>query len=365
MATRTLAVYLIRSPGPDGKAYVGKDSHFPARMRDHERIAAKQGHKEFNAPVHRAIRKYGWKNMEVKAIDSRARSLKELARRERLWVWMFRAKSSGYNQTHGGEGTIGYVHTEAARQKVALARIGTKSSEATKAKIAAAGRLRRQTRETRAKIGAGNKGKVRSETSRLRVSQARRGRALSLEHRQAISKGLQWLKGRGREAAVRLKIKQSHIKWRQNEAAFTGPDGEQVVTKDIKVFAVANGLQTQKLYLMLNGGCRAHKGWTGRWLLKAGSKQAALAASSPKKVFLSRDEAMRAKRCIHVYELTDPAGRIWPLTNNLSAFCRANGLDQRKMSLVVKHRYGRNSHKGWTGRILTANEVSASGFRAV
>ena len=111
MAVRAMAVYLIRAPGPNGKAYIGKDSHFPARMRGHERIAAKPGHKEFNSPVHRAIRKYGWPSMEVKAIDNRARSLRELARRERLWVWLYRAKLSGYNQTHGGEGTVGYIHS--------------------------------------------------------------------------------------------------------------------------------------------------------------------------------------------------------------------------------------------------------------
>lgn len=71
---------------------------------------------------------------------------------------------------------------------------------------------------------------------------------------------------------------------------------------------------------------------------------------------------MRAKRCIHVYEIIAPSGK-GVVTDNLSGLCRMNGLDQRKMQQVVKKAYGRKSHMGWTGRILNDAEIEAEGFK--
>jgi hypothetical protein len=178
----------------------------------------------------------------------------------------------------------------------------------------------------------------------------------------AITQSVAYLKGVPRPPEVCARIKQSHLTRRKNLAEFIGPQGERVVTRDIKAFAVQFSLGTGKLYLMLNGKRPQHKGWRGRWLEKDGNPETAILASRPKKIFLSRDEAMRAKRCVYVYELTDPYGRIYDLTDNLSGFCKEHTLDQRKMCLVVKNGYGRKSYKGWTGRILSNAEISAAGF---
>lgn len=318
---------MIRSPS--GKAYIGKDAHYPSRTHSHRWIAGNEGAIEYASPVHAAIRKYGWNKMELRILERDVTTLAELAIREQKWIAHHKTKlPQGYNQTDGGDGAFGLKHSARSKQK----------------------------------ISRGNRGKVRSAEARRMVSLARKGKSLSPEHREKIAKGLEWLKGKSRSVKIRTRIKNGHLVAKGNIAELFGPKGEHKVTNDLRGLAEEFGLQTQHLYHVLNGHRPSHKGWGGYWLERGGDKEAAEIASQPKKIFLSRDEAMRAKRCIHVYEIIAPSGK-GVVTDNLSGLCRMNGLDQRKMQQVVKKAYGRKSHMGWTGRILNDAEIEAEGFK--
>jgi hypothetical protein len=317
-----MVVYMLLSPS--GKAYIGKDAYYPARARSHRWIAATISAIEYASPIHAAIRKHSWEKFEVRVLDDSATSLAELSRLERHLIARHKTRlPHGYNQTDGGDGAQGLRHTP----------------------------------EAKAKIGAGNRGKVRTAEARSLISRAKKGRPLTQEHRANISSALSWLKDKPRASDVRRKIKEGHLAARGNLAELFGPCGEHVVTNDLCSLARKYCLQTQHLYHVLNGHRPIHKGWRGHWLMRGGNAAAARAASLPKKLFLSRVEAMRAKCCIYTYEIISPSGVRYK-TNNLSDFCRQHGIDQRKMSQVVKSSYSRKSHKGWTGGILAIRAES-------
>ena len=79
---KQLVIYRIQSPS--GKVYIGKDEYFPQRMNNHLHISGNPKKSEYNSPVHRAIRKYGWNNMIVEAVDHRSKTVEDLKRREKI-----------------------------------------------------------------------------------------------------------------------------------------------------------------------------------------------------------------------------------------------------------------------------------------
>jgi len=155
---------------------------------------------------------------------------------EKKWISHFRNKGNKLtNLTEGGEGVVGYVFTDAARQKMSAAKkgkpphpnaieaarrpkgkrppeVGAKISarkkgshhteetkeklrrivtgfrhtEEARAKISEAGRGRIFTSETKEKISQKHRGKVLSVEHRRKLSDAKRGRVLSEEHKQHI-----------------------------------------------------------------------------------------------------------------------------------------------------------------------------------
>jgi hypothetical protein len=295
--------------------------------------------------------------MKAEVLDDTAQTMEELAEKERFGIRALKTlRPHGYNQTEGGEGTIGYRHTSAAKAKLSVARKGKKLSEETKRKISEAGEGRQHPQEIKLKIGLANLGKHRSKEFRSAISLRRKGVKLSQQHRAAIKAGVAWMKGQPRPTNQRQKIKHSHIAKRGNLALLRSTDGVEHEVSDIRTFATEHKLLTSKVYDILNGKRSNHKGWSGQWLLRDGDASKAATASQPKKEFLPRLETMRQKRCIHDYILIDTLG-VEHAISNLSDFCKRHGLDQRKMQAVVKGR--RKSHLGWRGQI-TATKMTAT-----
>lgn len=96
---------------PNGKRYFGVSSSIRARVKKHK-TQANTGNEK---PLYRALRKYGWENIQFKVLQSGLMSSMkklEILRIKRYKTCILDHGSIyGYNITRGGEGTNGYQHT--------------------------------------------------------------------------------------------------------------------------------------------------------------------------------------------------------------------------------------------------------------
>ena len=97
---------------PNFKRYIGVSSDFPRRMKQHKLLAKNQ---KKTSLVHKAIRKYGEENINVKILD-RFIKIEEALNFEKQMISDYDTRSFGYNLTDGGEGSTGYRHTEDSKK---------------------------------------------------------------------------------------------------------------------------------------------------------------------------------------------------------------------------------------------------------
>lgn len=97
----------------NAKCYFGKTIHFKERMRAH-RLSAKKG----KTHLARAIKKHGWENFKVEIMIDDVPE-EDLSGLEKSYIEIFDAMNpnKGYNLTHGGDGTSGWVPSEEWRKK--------------------------------------------------------------------------------------------------------------------------------------------------------------------------------------------------------------------------------------------------------
>lgn len=109
----------------NGKQYVGQTKDFRLERRIYEHLldaeAAKK-HNNKNVAFHNAILKYGLDNFTFEIIETDIAE-KYIDEREKYWIayhntYIHAENSNGYNETIGGQGTHGYVFTEADRQRM-------------------------------------------------------------------------------------------------------------------------------------------------------------------------------------------------------------------------------------------------------
>ena len=110
------------------------------------------------------------------------------------------------NMTIGGEGTVGYRHTEDAKLKVSMANKGRKRSEEAIRKAAEANRGKVVTAEQRAKISIANTGKVRSQETRDKISAAKKGKNLAPE---VYAMGAETRRGGTRNEETKLRMSEA------------------------------------------------------------------------------------------------------------------------------------------------------------
>ena len=119
---------------------------------------------------HRAIRKYGRRNFTIEVlitVDSRDDAYEY----EKLFIELYCSKLMGYNETEGGEGRLGYKHSEETKKKLSIGKMGAKNpmykrdvSKETRQKISKAGKGRKHSEDTKRKISKSQKGKKLAET---------------------------------------------------------------------------------------------------------------------------------------------------------------------------------------------------------
>lgn len=135
--------YLIyKATSPSNKYYIGITSDFIKRKRDHKRHSLNSsGNKYYNKPFYRAIRKYGWNNIQWEILYY-SNCLSDLKNKEKYFIKLYDSLNSGYNCTKGGDGVFGYKFTKEQRKII---------SQKTKKAM--------EDPEIRKKCAKGNKGK--------------------------------------------------------------------------------------------------------------------------------------------------------------------------------------------------------------
>lgn len=163
---------------PNQKVYIGITQQEPEK-----RWKNGLGYDSHQTLMKKAIKKYGWQNIEHKILY-RNLTKKEACNKEIELISLYDStnKEKGYNISQGGEGTTGVKASEESKQKNRIAHLGKKTSL-----------------ETRKKISESNKGKhnkKRTEEQKKRISEATKKamqnpelrRRLSEKHKKYINK---------------------------------------------------------------------------------------------------------------------------------------------------------------------------------
>ena len=136
-----------------------------------------------------AFKKYGKSNFTCEILAT-AETKEELNALEVYWIAELNARdtSVGYNITEGGEGTVGYVHTDGAKNKMSIAKKGKPLSLEHRKAIGLQSLGRKMTEENKAKLRAINLGKKASEETKqkLRDAHKRNPRNFDEEYRRKL-----------------------------------------------------------------------------------------------------------------------------------------------------------------------------------
>ena len=191
------SVYVLQNTA-NNKIYVGFSANPEQRWISERSVAFLSKHAEYNNPLYRAIRKYGW-DAFTKQIIEEWPTKEEALEAECFWIEFFRSNTKifgpacGYNLTPGGDNPPSAkgrkfpnrgprTHSPETRAKLSASLAGHECSAETRAKIGASkignkncvGRV--MSPETRAKIGAASRGRKHSAATRERMSIAQTAR---------------------------------------------------------------------------------------------------------------------------------------------------------------------------------------------
>jgi group I intron endonuclease len=91
----------------NNKVYIGFDSMWPRRKHNH-----KQYLKTRTGKFYSALKKYGWDNFQWEIIYQSKDGQHTLNVMENFFINQYDSFQNGYNETLGGEGTLGWIPSE-------------------------------------------------------------------------------------------------------------------------------------------------------------------------------------------------------------------------------------------------------------
>jgi group I intron endonuclease len=154
----------------NAKQYIGITSDMDRRWHEHQTDPGRV--------LFQAIKKYGIENFHISYIAS-AFDFESACDIERLLIKDRGTKApAGYNLTDGGDGVVGYQHTEETKKQISEKMKGSKKSAETRAKMSAARLGIKYSEETKSKISASKKGKP---SNRLGAKHSDESKALMSE----------------------------------------------------------------------------------------------------------------------------------------------------------------------------------------
>lgn len=177
---------IYRYKSPSGKYYIGQTIDEESRRRCFLSLNVVYG----GPKIELARKKYGPKNFEYVVLmkvtgDNKTVVKSYLDKLEHFFIKKYNSISNGYNSTEGGEGTVGYQHTESWKKNFSEYLKGNKFN---------LGKTR--TEKTKKKISEATKGKPKTKESIQKMKESLKGRVswnkglkLSEEHKNKL-KGL-------------------------------------------------------------------------------------------------------------------------------------------------------------------------------
>lgn len=181
---------IYKATFPNKKCYIGLTiNKFEPRRKQHLSESFNSKCQLYNTYFHRAIRKYGCKNVQWEILEDNITDFKILKERETFNILKYDSyMPNGYNMTLGGEGTIGIICSKELknkRRKNALKRF-------------------KNTQHPRL-------GKKTSKETKEKLSKSRKGIIFSDKHRKNLSKALlgnqRWLgKKHTKETIEKMKL---------------------------------------------------------------------------------------------------------------------------------------------------------------
>lgn len=110
-----IGIYKITNTA-DNTSYIGKSKDIKTRFRKHKyRLNKGIHHNQF---LQRAWDKYGEKYFTFEVLEECA--LDELDRLETYYIYKYSAFGKGFNMSVGGDGCLGYRHTEKEREQMKM-----------------------------------------------------------------------------------------------------------------------------------------------------------------------------------------------------------------------------------------------------
>lgn len=97
------------------KYYIGIDSYFPKRLKQHQSLLSNNKHK--NKYLQNSYNKYGIDNFKFELLLN-CNSREEMLSKEVELIKEYNSLENGYNHTIGGEGSFGYKHSEESISKM-------------------------------------------------------------------------------------------------------------------------------------------------------------------------------------------------------------------------------------------------------
>ena len=157
----------------DGRSYIGMTIRTLKKRKVQHLIDARN--KKDNYHFHRAIRKYGEESFEWKTIK-KCKSIEELNQFEKVFITIYDTFCNGYNMTEGGDGTLGFKHTEEAKKAIGDFWKGRKKSKETIERMRQARLGMEFTSEHKKNLSVSRKDQEFSEATRekLRENSAKR-----------------------------------------------------------------------------------------------------------------------------------------------------------------------------------------------
>lgn len=114
----------------NNKVYIGQTiQNLKKRIQGHVSTANWGGGEKRNSYFMRALRKYGRDGFIWSVIDF-ADTKEELDTKEVFWIKQYNSNNPdrGYNMTSGGEGTVGFKHSEATKELLRKQKLGKRKS---------------------------------------------------------------------------------------------------------------------------------------------------------------------------------------------------------------------------------------------
>ena len=174
-----MIIYLVINE-INGKRYVGQTA-FTLKKRKQEHFYEVKSNRD-NSYFHKALRKYDPGTFKWKVIH-KCNNKDELNKLEIYYIGYYNTFENGYNLAVGGNGSIGYKHTDEAKQKMSVFQKGKEFCEKYRKKISENAKKRFSDIENHPMYG-----KKHTEKAKRKMSKLKKGKKFTEEHKRNISK---------------------------------------------------------------------------------------------------------------------------------------------------------------------------------